>query len=57
VLGEAYLMVLFADLKWPRVLLVVAIASWAVLLEGELWHRSQGRFGRCGEVSRRGPRR
>ena len=60
VLGEAYLMVLFADLRWPRVLLVVAIASWAVLLGGGLWYRSQGRkggFGRCGEVSRPGPRR
>jgi hypothetical protein len=27
-LGEGYLMVLFADLKWPRTLLFLAIASW-----------------------------
>jgi len=44
-LGEAYLMVLFADLRWPPVLLVVAMASWAVLLGGGLWYRSQGRKG------------
>jgi hypothetical protein len=39
VLGEAYLMVLFADLKWPRTLLFLAIASWGVLLSPGPWNR------------------
>jgi hypothetical protein len=32
ILGESYLIVLFADLKWPRTLLFLAIMSWGVLL-------------------------
>jgi hypothetical protein len=28
VLGEGYLIVIFADLKWPKILLFLAIASW-----------------------------
>ena len=39
VLGEAYLMILFADLKWPRTLLFLAIASWGVLLSPGPWNR------------------
>lgn len=42
VVGEAYLMVLFADLKWPRVLLFLAITSWGVLLGAGVWHRRLG---------------
>ena len=36
VLGEIYLIVLFADLKWPRLFAFVAIAAWGVLL---IWGR------------------
>ncbi len=43
VLSEAYLMVLFADLKWPRILLFLAIASWGVLLGSGMWYRHQRR--------------
>jgi len=43
VLGEAYLMVLFADLKWPRILVFLAIASWGVLLGSGMWYRHQRR--------------
>jgi hypothetical protein len=32
VLGEIYLIVLFADLKWPRPLAFVAITAWGILL-------------------------
>ena len=32
VLGEIYLIVLFADLNWPRFLAFVAISAWGVLL-------------------------
>jgi hypothetical protein len=39
VAGEVYLMVLFADLKWPRILLFIAIASWGVLLGAGAWYR------------------
>ena len=45
VLGEAYLMVLFADLKWPRIWLFLAIASWGVLLSPGPWNRSPRRKG------------
>jgi hypothetical protein len=43
VLGEAYLMVVFADLKWPRPLLFLAIASWGVLLSPGPWNRQYTR--------------
>ena len=43
VLGESYLIVLFADLKWPRTLLFLAIASWGVLLGSGVWHRDHRR--------------
>ena len=39
VLGEVYLMVLFADLRWPRPLLFLTIASWGVLLSPGRWNR------------------
>jgi hypothetical protein len=39
VIGEGYLMVLFADLKWPRIVLYLAIASWGVLLSPGPWSR------------------
>ena len=39
VLGEVYLMVLFADLRWPRPLLFLTIASWGVLLSSGPWNR------------------
>ena len=45
VAGEVYLMVLFADLKWPRILLFVAIASWGVLLGAGAWYRDHRRHG------------
>ncbi len=32
VVGEIYLIVLFADLKWPRLLAFVAVTGWGVLL-------------------------
>jgi hypothetical protein len=44
-LGEGYLMVLFADLKWPRTLLFLSIASWGVLLDSGAWYRHQRRKG------------
>ena len=43
VLGEAYLMVLSADLHWPRPLLFLAIASWGVLLSPGPWNRRYNR--------------
>lgn len=45
VAGEVYLMVLFADLKWPRILLFAAIASWGVLLGAGAWYRDRRRRG------------
>jgi hypothetical protein len=39
VIGEGYLMVLFANLKWPRIALYIAIASLAVLLSPGPWSR------------------
>lgn len=45
VAGEVYLMVLFADLKWPRILLFLAIASWGVLLGAGAWYRDHRRRG------------
>jgi hypothetical protein len=45
VAGEVYLMVLFADLKWPRSLLFVAITSWGVLLGAGAWYRDHRRRG------------
>jgi hypothetical protein len=39
VIGEVYLMVLIADLKWPRAVLFLAIASWGVLLGSAPWYR------------------
>lgn len=45
-LGELYLIFLFADLKWPRMLLFAAIVSWGVLLGGGVWYRERGRRGR-----------
>lgn len=45
VAGEVYLMVLFADLKWPRILLFFAIASWGVLLGAGAWYRDHRRRG------------
>ena len=48
VLGEGYLMVLFADLKWPRILLFLAIASWGVLLSPGPWNRRLQRKGGSG---------
>ena len=45
VLGEIYLIFLFANLKWPRLLLFAAIVSWGVLLGGGVWYRDHGRRG------------
>ena len=45
VLGEIYLIFLFANLKWPRLLLFAAIVSWGVLLGGGVWYRAHGRRG------------
>jgi len=45
VLGEGYLIVIFADLKWPRTLLFLAIASWGVLLSSGRWNRQRRRAG------------
>jgi len=45
VAGEVYLMVLFADLNWPRIFLFVAIASWGVLLGAGAWYRDHRRRG------------
>lgn len=45
VAGEVYLMVLFADLKWPRSLLFLSIASWGVLLGAGAWYRDHRRRG------------
>jgi hypothetical protein len=45
VLGEGYLIVIFADLKWPKILLFLAIASWGVLLGSGVWYRHQRRAG------------
>jgi hypothetical protein len=39
VIGEGYLMGLFADLKWPGIALYLAIASWGVLLSPGPWNR------------------
>jgi hypothetical protein len=39
VIGEGYLMVLFGDLKWPRIALYLAIASWGALLSPGPWSR------------------
>ena len=41
VIGEGYLIFLFADLKWPRTLLYLAMASWGVLLGSGVWYRYQ----------------
>ena len=45
VLGEIYLIFLFANLKWPRLPLIAAIVSWGVLLGGGVWYRAHGRRG------------
>src|SRR5579864_7685099 len=39
VIGEGYLMVLFADMKWPRIALYLVIASWGALLSPGPWSR------------------
>ena len=44
-LGEVYLIFLFADLKWPRLLLFAAIVSWGVLLGSGVWYGAHGRRG------------
>ena len=44
-LGEIYLIFLFANLNWPRLLLFAAIVSWGVLLGGGVWYRAHGRRG------------
>jgi hypothetical protein len=36
---ESYLMILFADLKWPRILLYICIGSFGVLLSPGPWSR------------------
>jgi hypothetical protein len=41
VLGEVYLMVLVADLKWPRVVAYLAIVSWGALLSTRARHRER----------------
>jgi hypothetical protein len=45
VLGEGYLIVLFADLKWPRALLYLVIVSWGMLLGSGVWYRQQRQRG------------
>jgi hypothetical protein len=44
-LGEGYLTVLIAGLKWPRAALFVAIACWGALLLAGEWYRHQRRKG------------
>ena len=56
VLGEIYLVFLFANLKWPRLLLFAAIVSWGVLLGGGVWYRAHGRRGVESESLHRGSR-
>ena len=40
ILGEVYLIVLIADLKWPRVLAFVGIAAWGALLVSGIGSRA-----------------
>ena len=57
VLGELYLVYLFAGQKWPRLLLFAAIVSWGVLLGGGVVScpRPQRTSGRARQVRFRLP--